>query len=132
MLTVYINYNIYHSLQIHKAYHNFMMTIARQLGAATAYDSKSFADQVYHFEARLAEVHPSARELREPFLGDNPGNVLKMRIRELNLKSPAIRWVNLLQKMFPNSQISENSNVLVVHPDYFYQLSNIISSATDE
>ena len=91
---------------------------------AQSLQANQFAENMFAYEKRIAEVTPDLEEYQ------NPSNYLKKRysIRELMSIAPSIKWLNLLQNYFPNSQINEGTRVLVAFESYLKNISQIIST----
>ncbi|CAG2167080.1 unnamed protein product [Oppiella nova] len=106
-----------------ESYKNFMRELAKLFNAQSI-QANQFAENMFNYEKRIAEVTPDLEEYEEP------NNYLKKRysIRELMSIAPSIKWLNLLQNYFPNSQLNEGTRVLVAFEPYLRNISNIIST----
>ncbi|CAG2113563.1 unnamed protein product [Medioppia subpectinata] len=91
---------------------------------AQSIQANQFAENMFNYEKRIAEITPDLEEYEEP------NDYLKKRysIRELMSIAPSIKWLNLLQNYFPNSQLNEGTRVLVAFEPYLRNISNIIST----
>ena len=91
---------------------------------AQSIQANQFAEGMFAYERRIAEVTPDPEEYQ------NPSNYLKKRytVRDLMSIAPSIKWLSLLQNYFPNSQINEGTRVLVAFESYLRNISQIIST----
>jgi len=91
---------------------------------AQSIQANQFAENMFNYEKRIAEVTPDLEEYQDP------SSYLKKRysIRELMSIAPSVKWINLLQNYFPNAQLNEGTRVLVAFEHYFRNISNIIST----
>ncbi len=106
-----------------EAYKNFMRELAKLFNAQSI-QANQFAENMFSYEKRIAEVTPDLQEYQDP------SSYLKKRysIKELMSIAPSIKWLNLLQNYFPNAQLNEGTRVLVAFEHYFRNISNIIST----
>lgn len=104
------------------SYKLYMDNVARQFGA-TASDANRFAENMFHYEKRLAEVMPTADQYQNPAL-----LYKKLSIKELTSLAPTIQWLTLLQQKYPKSNLNELTEVAICTEQYFRQLSSIIST----
>lgn len=106
-----------------EAYKNFMRELAKLFNAQSI-QANQFAESMFNYEKRIAEVSPDAEEYQDP------SSYIKKRysIRELTTIAPSIKWSSLLQSYFPGAQITESTRVLVAFESYFRNISNIIST----
>ncbi|XP_054159304.1 endothelin-converting enzyme 1-like [Oppia nitens] len=106
-----------------ESYKNFMRELAKLFNAQSI-QANQFAENMFSYEKRIAEITPDLQEYEEP------NNYLKKRysIRELMSIAPSIKWLSLLQSYFPNSQLNEGTRVLVAFESYLRNISHIIST----
>lgn len=79
-----------------------MLDVAKQFGA-TSYEAETFAKNTFHYEKRIAEIFPDYAQ--ESDLSPSGSSLVKLRVRDLKLRSVSIRWLDFLQGLFPNSGI---------------------------
>lgn len=91
---------------------------------AQSIQSNQFAENMFAYERRIAEVTPDLEEYQRP------SDYLRKRysIRELMSIAPSIKWLTLLQNYYPNSQLNEGTRVLVAFDHYLKNISQIIST----
>ena len=74
---------------------------------APSIQANQFAENMFAYEKRIAEVTPDPEEYQ------NPSSYLKKRysVRDLMSIAPSVKWLSLLQNYFPNSQLNEGTRV---------------------
>lgn len=100
-----------------------MRDLAKQFDAQTL-QANQFAENTFGYEKRLAEITPDLEEYQDPL------QMYKKRytVRELMALAPSIKWLNILQALFPVGNVRESTRVLVAFENYFKNVSHIISS----
>lgn len=104
-----------------RAYKDFIKNIVQELGAKVL-DASKFAEDIFHYERRLAEITPDFGELR-----NTSANYKIMTVDELSRLSTTILWTELLQLYFPGL-IEHNTEVAILSENYFSDISRLISS----
>lgn len=102
------------------AYRQLMKDLAQNLGA-TSLLSQSFADEIFHFEKRIAEKILLLEST-------NDSVVEKVTIKELRAISQRIKWIDHLKAFFTNAYISENTPVYTTSKQYLTDVSTILST----
>ncbi|XP_065579114.1 endothelin-converting enzyme 1-like isoform X2 [Artemia franciscana] len=95
-----------------------------QLLGATSPEAAKFAEELFHFEKRLAELTPTMAEQKMLTLA-TPG---VMTVSELQQISFTVPWLEVLRASFPGAAIDDKSEILVVSGQYLRDVSSIISS----
>ncbi|XP_076321850.1 endothelin-converting enzyme homolog [Tachypleus tridentatus] len=106
--------------QIIKAYKDLMQGMAKEYGA-TPEHAKQFSEDTFQFEKRMAKIMPSVELLLNP-----EESYKKMTVDTLKSLAPKIKWLDLLQAYFPFAEISVDTEVAIVHPQYFRDLSDLL------
>ncbi|TDG43766.1 hypothetical protein AWZ03_009833 [Drosophila navojoa] len=82
-----------------------------------------FADDIFHYERRIVHHIESAKGR-----GERQQNKL-IRLAELKSIAPSLPVLESLQAIFPNTRISEETEVLVRDVEVFHELSTLISTS---
>ncbi|XP_023166573.2 protein gone early isoform X1 [Drosophila hydei] len=82
-----------------------------------------FADDIFHYERRIVHHIESAKGS-----GERQQNKL-LRLAELKSIAPSLPILESLQAIFPNTRISEETEVLVRDVEVFHELSTLISTS---
>jgi len=107
-----------------QAYQTFMKDSAQLFGSPSP-EAHKFAVDIFNFEKRIAEITPGQDYLADPLKINN-----KMKVRELRTMSINVPWLEVLKACYPNAQMSEDTEVLVVSPQYNADIA-VIMSTTD-
>ncbi|XP_022254788.1 endothelin-converting enzyme 2-like [Limulus polyphemus] len=78
-------------------------------------------DPSYYEQSNLEQIMPSIELLLNP-----EESYKKMTVDALKSLAPKIKWLDLLQAYFPLSEISVDTEVAIVHPQYFRDLSDFL------
>ncbi|XP_068154731.1 protein gone early isoform X1 [Drosophila tropicalis] len=82
-----------------------------------------FADDIFHYERRIVTHVEGAKAS-----GDRQLNKL-MRLAELKSIAPSLPIIESLQAIFPNTKITEDTEVLVRDVEVFHELSTLLSTS---
>uniref|UniRef100_H2ZJ08 Peptidase M13 N-terminal domain-containing protein n=1 Tax=Ciona savignyi TaxID=51511 RepID=H2ZJ08_CIOSA len=83
-------------------------------------------NDVYRFEQRLAAIQIPVEDIRRRSFD-------KIPIRGLRNLCPQVEWFRFLQRIFIRKQISLDTEILVIGPQYFFSnLSRLIQNSTRE
>ncbi|XP_065338294.1 endothelin-converting enzyme 1-like [Cloeon dipterum] len=104
------------------AYKRYLKDMVQLLGA-TGPDASSFAEEMFHFEKRIAEITPSLDELQDPATTYN-----RITLEALKSHAQSIPLLQILNAMFPKKNIAESTEILVVSRQYLGTISRIIST----
>ncbi|XP_054719596.1 endothelin-converting enzyme-like 1 [Uloborus diversus] len=104
-----------------KAYKTFIKNTMQEMGV-TLNEAVRFADDVFYYEKRIAEITPTADELR-----NTKDLYAILKVKELDRLSTSISWTDLLQRYFPDF-VKPDTEVAVLSEKYFRDISKIISS----
>ncbi|GFU23995.1 endothelin-converting enzyme 2 [Nephila pilipes] len=107
-----------------QAYKDFIMNTVQTMDV-NLYDAKRFAEEVFNYERRIAEITPSPETLR-----NTKDHYTVLTLERLDQLSHSISWTEILQRYFPNV-VTPDSQVAVLSQDYFTKISEIISSTDD-
>jgi len=107
-----------------QAYQTFMKDSAQLFGSPSP-EAAKFAIDIFNFEKRIAEITPDIGYLNDPVKVNN-----KMQVKELRTMSINIPWLEVLKACYPNAQISEETEIVVVSPQYAADIA-VIMSTTD-
>ncbi|KAF7270096.1 hypothetical protein GWI33_016897 [Rhynchophorus ferrugineus] len=104
------------------AYLEYIRDVVINLNTPKSEASK-FAQDIYSYEKRIAEVTPSRASSRNPITSYNT-----MALFELKDAHSMIPFHDILQAMYPKANISENTEVIITSLSYLTQISQIIAS----
>ncbi|XP_035220970.1 endothelin-converting enzyme 2-like [Stegodyphus dumicola] len=104
-----------------RAYKDFIKNTIQEMGVAL-HDANRFAEEIFHYEKRLAEVTPDPEVLR-----NTKDLYVTLTVNELDRLSTSILWTDLLQSYFPGV-VGPETEVAVLSENYFRDVSRIISS----
>lgn len=107
-----------------QAYQTFMKDSAQLFGSPSP-EAAKFSIDIFNFEKRIAEITPDISYLNDPVKVNN-----KMKVKELRTMSINIPWLEVLKACYPNAQISEETEIIVVSPQYAADIA-VIMSTTD-
>uniref|UniRef100_A0A8D8LX74 Endothelin-converting enzyme 1 n=1 Tax=Cacopsylla melanoneura TaxID=428564 RepID=A0A8D8LX74_9HEMI len=109
-----------------KAYKEFIAEMIQHLGL-TSIGAKQWADGVYHYEKRLAEITPEPNVLKNVYSGYK-----KITLREAKQSAPSVHLMDILVTTFPDAKPYESTQILVPENNYLEHLSNLISESDKE
>lgn len=89
-----------------------------------ARDANIFADDIFHYEQRIVNHIEAAKGAG----GERQVNKL-IRLAELKSIAPSLPIMESLQVIFPNTRISEDTEVLVRDVEVFHELSTLMSTS---
>ncbi|GIX98639.1 endothelin-converting enzyme 2 [Caerostris darwini] len=107
-----------------QAYKDFIMNTVQTMDV-NLFESRRFAEEVFNYERRIAEITPSPEVLR-----NTKDLYTILTLERLDQLSHSISWTEILQMYFPNS-VTPDTKVAVLSQDYFNKISEIISSTDD-
>jgi len=107
-----------------QAYQTFLKDSAQLFGAPSP-DAAKFAIDMFNFEKRIAEITPDIEYMNNPVKVNN-----KMKVKELRVMSINIPWLEVLKACYPNAGIAEETEIIVVSPQYTADIA-VIMSTTD-
>jgi len=107
-----------------QAYQTYMKDAAMLFGAPSP-EAHKFAIDIFNFEKRIAEITPSSTYMNDPIKVNN-----KMKVKDLQTMSMNVPWLEVLKACYPNAQISETTEVVMVNPQYAADIA-VIMSTTD-
>jgi predicted metalloendopeptidase len=89
-----MNVNAYFGfmMQVVIAYKRYLKDMVQLLGA-TSTDASSFAEEMFHFEKRIAEITPSLDELQDPATTYN-----RITLDALKSYAQSVSWPNLFMR----------------------------------
>uniref|UniRef100_A0A146L141 Endothelin-converting enzyme 1 n=1 Tax=Lygus hesperus TaxID=30085 RepID=A0A146L141_LYGHE len=103
-----------------KAYKSFLKDIAVHFGA-TSDAATTFADDMFHFERRIAERYPSRPPDRAPNY--------RPTLAKLEEIAPSVPLRDILSGMFPDFRLSKKTEVVVTASDHLHNISRLFSSS---
>ncbi|XP_015927685.2 endothelin-converting enzyme 2 [Parasteatoda tepidariorum] len=104
-----------------KAYQLFIKNIVHAMDVEL-YKATKFAEQVFSYEKRIAEITPRPDTLR------NTKDLYSiLTVQELDRLSSSISWTDILQSYFPDV-VTADTKIAVLSEKYFKDISEIISS----
>ncbi len=106
------------------AYQTFLKDSAQLFGASSP-DAHKFSVDMFNFEKRLSEITPEADYLSDPSRTSN-----HMSVKDLHTVSMNIPWLEILKAAYPEAPMSEETEVVVVSPQYVADIA-VIMSTTD-
>ncbi|KAL1516794.1 hypothetical protein ABEB36_000651 [Hypothenemus hampei] len=92
--------------------------------SSTKNEAGKFAKDIFNYEKRLAEINPERVQLQNPIKTYNAISLSELK----QTTSTQIPFYDILQAMFPDVTITENSEVIVTDLEYLSQVAQIISS----
>ncbi|XP_050300559.1 protein gone early [Anthonomus grandis grandis] len=104
------------------AYISYIRDVVISL-SSTQSEAAKFAKDMFNYEKRLAEVYPDRISLQNPVTTNSA-----ISIFELKETTSTIPFFDILQAMFTEVTISDNTDVIVTSPEYLMQVAQIISS----
>ncbi|CAG9770513.1 unnamed protein product [Ceutorhynchus assimilis] len=104
------------------AYTDYIKDVVISL-SSTKNNAVKFGKDIFNYEKRLAEITPDLVSLQDPITTYNA-----VSMAELKHTTSTIPFYDILQAMYPEVSISDNTQVLVTSQEYLTQLSQIISS----
>merc|ERR1719336_3473976 len=107
-----------------QAYQTFMKDAAQLFGAPSP-EAAKFAIDIFNFEKRIAEITPDKKYMNDPIKVNN-----KLKVKELRVMSINIPWLEVLKACYPNAQITEETEITFVSPQYAADIA-VIMSTTD-
>lgn len=107
-----------------QAYQTFMKDAAQLFGAPSP-EAAKFSIDIFNFEKRIAEITPDSQYMSDPIKVNN-----KMKVKDLRVMSINIPWLEVLKACYPNAQISEETEITLVSPQYTADIA-VIMSTTD-
>ncbi|KAJ8924797.1 hypothetical protein NQ315_000950, partial [Exocentrus adspersus] len=107
------------------AYKEYIRDVIIYLSSTARNEATKFGTDMFSYEKRIAEITPSRIHLQNPVLMYNA-----ISISELGLTASSVPFYDLLQAMYPEANITENTEVIVTSLEYLHQITKIIS-ATD-
>jgi endothelin-converting enzyme len=78
---------------------------------------------MFNFEKRISEITPDAEYLQNPVKTNN-----RMSIKDLHTMSMNIPWLEILKAAFSDAPMSEETEVMVVSPQYAADIAVILST----
>ncbi|KAF8793431.1 Endothelin-converting enzyme 2 like protein [Argiope bruennichi] len=106
------------------AYKEFIMNTIQTMDV-NLFDARRFAEEVFNYERRIAEIFPTPETLR-----NTKDLYTVLTLERLDQLSHSISWTEILQMYFPNV-VTPDTEVAVLSQDYFNKISEIISSTDD-
>ena len=107
-----------------QTYQTFMKDSA-QLFGATSSDAHKFSVDMFNFEKRISEITPSKEYLNDPLKINN-----RMTVKDLHTMSMNVPWLDILKAAYSDAPMSEETEVVVVSPQYAADIA-VIMSTTD-
>ncbi|XP_068202550.1 endothelin-converting enzyme 1-like isoform X4 [Palaemon carinicauda] len=108
--------------EVEQAYKQYIKDTVK-LFDASGPDALDFANHLFHYESRIAEITPPESVMNDPLQSNH-----LISIGELSQIAMTVPWLDLLRHIFPHSKLDHRSHVLVVSREYFSDISKIISS----
>lgn len=108
---------------IRVAYIKYIRDVVIHL-STTKTEASKFAEDMFSYEKRLAEITPDRASLRHPITTYNAFTLSE-------LKDNMVPFYDILQNMYLKANITENTEVIVTSLDYLAAMSQIIST-TDQ
>lgn len=71
-------FKVYFILKVVNYYKSYLKDVVRLLGATKA-DANEFAENMFHFEKRIAEITPTIEELQDPLATYNRLNISRLK-----------------------------------------------------
>ncbi|XP_068202547.1 endothelin-converting enzyme 1-like isoform X1 [Palaemon carinicauda] len=114
--------NYLFKFNVEQAYKQYIKDTVK-LFDASGPDALDFANHLFHYESRIAEITPPESVMNDPLQSNH-----LISIGELSQIAMTVPWLDLLRHIFPHSKLDHRSHVLVVSREYFSDISKIISS----
>ncbi|CAG9821764.1 unnamed protein product [Phaedon cochleariae] len=106
---------------VQTAYREYIRDIVIYLGSPRN-EATKFGTDMFFYEKRIAEITPDRISLRNPITTYNA-----ISLQELKQTNP-IQFFDILQAMYPESNITVNTEVIVTSMEYLGQISQIIAT----
>ncbi|KAJ8977685.1 hypothetical protein NQ317_000449 [Molorchus minor] len=107
--------------EVQAAYKQYIRDVVIYLSTA-ANDATKFGTDIFSYEQRIAEITPNTSSLLNPILTYNAISLSELKETSL------LPFYDILQAMYPESNITENTEIIVSSLDYLGQITQIISS----
>lgn len=105
------------------AYKRYLKDVVQLMGVVSSKASQ-FAEEIFHFEKRIAEMTPSKEETRMPLQAYH-----RKTVKDLKKDAPSIPWRDILLAIYPKASVNEDTEILVVSPKFLVGVSRIISTS---
>ncbi|KAG5881500.1 hypothetical protein JTB14_001644 [Gonioctena quinquepunctata] len=103
------------------AYREYIRDVVIYMSTARN-EATKFGTDMFYYEKRIAEITPDTISLQNPITTYNA-----ISLSELKQTNP-IPFFDILQAMYPGSNITENTEVIVTSLEYLGQISQIIAT----
>ncbi|XP_046444687.1 endothelin-converting enzyme 2-like isoform X1 [Daphnia pulex] len=97
---------------------------AVQLLGATSLEATKFAEEVFHFEKRIAELTPNTEDIINPVK-----SIQILNVADLQRQSFSIPWLEILRAIYPTTVFDDSTELLITSPDYLKDISSVVSSS---
>lgn len=97
---------------------------AVQLLGATSLEAAKFAEEVFHFEKRIAELTPNTEDIMNPMK-----SIQILNVADLQRQSFSIPWLEILRAIYPTTVFDDSTELLITSPEYLKDVSSIVSSS---
>ena len=78
---------------------------------------------MFNFEKRISEITPEAAYLADPIKVNN-----RMMVKDLHTMSMNIPWLDILKAAYNDAQMTEETEIIVVSPQYVADIAVIMST----
>ena len=78
---------------------------------------------MFNFEKRISEITPEGSYLSDPIKINN-----RMMVKDLHTMSMNIPWLDILKAAYNDAQMTEETEIVVVSPQYVADIAVIMST----
>ncbi|KAF2899070.1 hypothetical protein ILUMI_07107 [Ignelater luminosus] len=107
---------------IQKAYKQLIRDVVVYL-SVTRIEAEKFGEDMFYYEKRIAEITPHSYEMLNPV---NTHNSIKLS--ELKITAASLPLQDILTALFPESNVTEETEVIVTSPSYLTKVSQITAT----
>ncbi|KAJ8949296.1 hypothetical protein NQ318_006721, partial [Aromia moschata] len=107
--------------RIQTAYKQYIRDVIIDLNNA-ANEATKFGTDMFSYEKRIAEVTPDRNTLQNPIHTYNAVSLSELKLTNM------INFYDILQAMYPDSNITEHTEVIVTSLDYIHKIAQIIGT----
>ncbi|KAK4877518.1 hypothetical protein RN001_010024 [Aquatica leii] len=109
------------------AYKQLISDVVILFSTITKTDAQKFGEDMFSYEKRIAEITPSLHETVNPVNTYNP-----VKLSELKLTVSSIPLQDILTAMYPEYNVTEETEVIVTSLHYLTEVSRITTSTDSE
>ncbi|XP_018570152.1 protein gone early [Anoplophora glabripennis] len=108
--------------RVQMAYKEYIRDVIIHLSSTARNEATKFGTDMFSYEKRIAEVTPNTIDLQNPVAMYNSVSISELK------ETTLIPFYDLLQAMYPESNITENTEVIVTSLEYLGHIAQIIST----